>query len=120
MLKRQSAMRRDPMEKARGGVGTSVFDHILETTEMETNCRVLAKITLEPGASIGYHQHEKEEDIYYILNGIATVNDNGEVKTVYPGECVYLRAGDSHGIANDGQVPLEFLSIILTHEPPAR
>ena len=113
-------MRRDPMVKARDGVGTTVFDHILEVTEMETNCRVLAKITLEPGASIGYHQHVDEEDIYYILRGIATVNDNGQIITVYPGECVYLRAGDSHGIANDGQEPLEFISIILTHKPPAR
>ena len=120
MFKRQSAMRRDPIKNARGGEGTAVFDHILETNEMATNCRVLAKITLEPGASIGYHQHEKEEDIYYILTGIATVNLNGETRSVYPGEAVYLAAGGSHSIANDGQVPLEFVSVILTHEPPAR
>ena len=120
MFKRQSAMRREPLEKARGGEGVTIFDHILEVTEMATNCRVLAKITLEPGASIGYHQHEKEEDIYYILNGIATVNINGETRPVYPGEAAYLAAGGSHSIANDGQVPLEFISVILTHEPPAR
>ena len=81
MVKEQSVMRREPMENARGGVGVTIFDHILEKTEMRTNCRMFTKITLKPGASIGYHKHEKEEDIYYILNGIATVCDNGETRT---------------------------------------
>lgn len=120
MLKRKSAMRREPMEKARNGVGVSVFDHILEKTEMKTNCRMFTKITLEPGASIGYHKHEKEEDIYYVINGIATVRDNGEMKTLYPGEVLFTGDGDSHSIANDGEVPLEFISIILTYEAPER
>ena len=120
MLKRQSGMRRDTMVNARGGEGTVVFDHIFEVTETRANCRVLAKVTLEPGASIGYHQHEQEEEIYYIINGVATVNDNGQTRTVYPGEGVYAGGGDCHAIANDGHVPLEFLSIIMTYEPPER
>jgi len=120
MIKRQSAMRREPTEKARGGVGITIFDHILEKTEMLTNCRMFTKITLEQGASIGYHKHEKEEDIYYIITGVATVCDNGETRTVYPGEVVYTGDGGSHSIANDGEVPLEFVSIILTYEPPER
>ena len=120
MIKRKSAMRREPMEKARGGVGVALFDHILEKTEMRTNCRMFTRIILEPGASIGYHKHEKEEDIYYIITGIATVCDNGETRTVYPGEVVHTGDGDSHSIANDGQVPLEFMSIILTYETPER
>ncbi len=120
MIKRQSAMRRDPVEKARGGVGVTVFDHILEKNEMRTNCRMFTKITLEQGASIGYHKHEKEEDIYYVISGIATVRDNAEIRTVYPGEVVYAGDGNSHSIANDGQVPLEFISIILTYETPER
>ena len=120
MIKRQSAIRREPMDKARGGVGVTIFDHILEKTELRTNCRMFTKITLEPGASIGLHKHEQEEDIYYILSGIATVIDNGETRTVYPGEVVLASSGDSHAIGNDGQVPLELVSVILTYDPPER
>ena len=120
MIKRQSAIRREPMEKARGGVGVAIFDHILEKTEMRTNCRMFTKITLEPGTSIGYHKHVKEEDIYYIMTGIATVCDNDEIRTLYPGEVLYTGSGDSHSIANDGDVPLQFISIILTYETPER
>ncbi|MCL1991610.1 MAG: cupin domain-containing protein [Spirochaetes bacterium] len=120
MLKRQSGIRREQMDKARGGVGVTIFDHLLEKTEMKTNCRMFTKITLEPGASIGYHRHDKEEDIYYILSGIATINDNGETRTVYPGEVVYTGDGQSHSVENKGQVPLELVSVILTYEAPER
>lgn len=120
MIKKQSAMRREPMPNARGGDGVAIFDHILEKTEMNTNCRMFTKITLEPGTSIGYHKHEREEDIYYIINGIATVTDNGEKRFVYPGEVVYTGDGGSHSIANEKDVPLEFVSIILTYDPPER
>ncbi|MCL2380363.1 MAG: cupin domain-containing protein [Treponema sp.] len=120
MIKRQSGIRREAMEKARGGVGVAIFDHILEKTEMRANCRMFTRIILEPGASIGYHQHNDEEDTYYILTGIATVNDNGQTRTVYPGEVVFCASGESHSIANDGQEPLEFVSIIMTFQPPER
>lgn len=73
MIKRWSAIRRDPVANARSGEGVTVFDHILEKSELKTNCRMFTKITLEPGASIGHHSHAREEDIYYILSGIATV-----------------------------------------------
>jgi mannose-6-phosphate isomerase-like protein (cupin superfamily) len=101
------------MEKARGGEGVTIFDHIFETDEMASKCRVLAKLTLEPGTSIGYHSHEDEEDTYYILSGNATVNLNGETRLLYPGEAAYLAPGGSHSIANDGQVPLEVISVII-------
>lgn len=121
MYKRQSSIRREPMKELRGGVGVTIVDHILEKTEIKTNCRMFTKMTLEPGASIGYHKHEREEDTYYILSGIATVRDNSE-KTfkVYPGEVVCALDGESHSIANDGDIPLEFISIILTYDPPQR
>jgi len=114
MFRRKSGMRREAIEKARGGEGVTIFDHIFETDEMGTNCRVLAKLTLEPGTSIGYHTHENEEDIYYVLNGIATVNINGDTRLVYPGEAARLEVGGSHSIANEGQEPLEVISVIVT------
>ena len=120
MIKRWSAIRRDPTANARGGEGVTVFDHILEKSELKTNCRMFTKITLEPGASIGHHSHTREEDIYYILSGIATVYDNGETHTIYPGDVAWVGDGGSHGIANNEQTPLEFISVILTYDAPER
>ena len=120
MIKRKAMMRRDPVKNCRNGMGITVFDHILECSELHTNCRMFTKITLEPGASIGPHGHTKEEDIYYILSGIATVYDNGDTYEVFPGDVAYVGDGGSHGIANEGKTPLEFISVILTYDEPAR
>ena len=120
MFKRKSAMRRETKERLREGNGVTVFEHVLEKTELLGNCRLFAKITLEPGASIGYHPHEEEEEVYYILSGVATINTNGETQTVYPGEATYAGNGDGHSIANDGQEPLELLAVVLTYQPPER
>ncbi|MCL2233107.1 MAG: cupin domain-containing protein [Treponema sp.] len=120
MIKKQASIRREEMEKARGGVGITVFNHLLEKTEMRANCRMFTRITLEPGNSIGVHKHEEEEDVYYILKGVATVNDNGETVTLHPGDVAFAQSGDSHGIANDGQETLEFVSVIMTYQPPER
>lgn len=110
-------MRREATTGMRAGIGVIVNDHILEKEELHTNCRLFTHMTIEPGASIGYHGHANEEDIYYILSGIATVCDNGETKTVYPGDVVYTGNGDKHSIANNGEVPLELVDVILTYEP---
>jgi len=120
MIKRKSAMRREATKNMRAGDGVIVNDHILEKDEMQTNCRLFTRMTIEPGASIGYHAHAEEEDIYYILSGIATVCDNGETRTLYPGEVIFTGDGDSHSIANKGEVPVELIDVILTYATPAK
>jgi len=120
MLKRQSGIRREQIEKVKGGEGVTIMDHIVEKTELLANCRLFCKVTLEPGASIGYHKHDQEDDIYYILSGIATINDNGVEGLLYPGETLYTGNGGSHSIANHGHVPVELISVVLTYQPPER
>ena len=120
MIKRKSDMRHDPKEALRGGDGVTVFDHIMEKTELLGNCRIFCKATLEPGASIGYHQHDQEEEVYYILSGVATVNDNGQEVVLHPGDAHSAGNGGSHSIANHGEGLLEFLAVILTYQAPER
>ncbi|MCL2852675.1 MAG: cupin domain-containing protein [Defluviitaleaceae bacterium] len=120
MFKTVSEQRQDTSENRFGGNGKVVMDHVMEKTDVLGNCRLFARVTLEPGCSIGYHQHDKEEEIYYILSGQAVVNDNGETRTVYPGDAVYTGNGAFHSIENQSDAPLEFLGVILTYQPPER
>ena len=120
MVKKYADIRHEHANNARGGEGVTVFNHILEKDEMRTNCRMFTTISLDPGCSIGYHQHEREEDIYYILTGTATYVDNGVEHTLYPGDVTYTGHLDSHSIANNTDEPLEFVSVILTYDPPER
>ena len=120
MFKTASEQRRETSEKRFGGNGTVSICHAAEKGDLLANCRLFAKITLEPGGSIGYHQHEREEEIYYILSGQGVVNDNGDIRTVYPGDSVITGNGAFHSIENQSDSPLEFLGVILTYQPPER
>lgn len=112
MIKRSNEMAVDIKVNMRGGEGQAVIKHLYSKDELKGNSRLCARITLEPGHSIGEHAHNSEEEIYYILKGEATVIDNGEPVIVGPGDAVMTRDGASHAIVNSGSETCEFMAII--------
>lgn len=100
-------------ESLRGGAGRVIFNHILEKDEMKNNARLFSKMILEPGCSVGYHDHIGESETYYILSGTGTYNDNGTDITVKAGDVTYTPDGKGHSIANTGTDNLEFIALIL-------
>ena len=75
--------------------------------------RLFGVFTLAPGDSIGYHQHNGEYELYYILKGKAKVMDNDEEVILEEGDMMQCKDGDSHGIEAVGEEPMEFLAVIL-------
>lgn len=108
-------MKLEIRERMRGGNGNGEILHILNIDEMKGKVRLFAKITLNPGCSIGMHQHEGEEEAYYILKGTANVNDNGTERIVKPGDVVLTGDGASHSIENTSDEPLEFIAVIMLY-----
>lgn len=107
-------MKRESKPNMRGGEGTAELVHFVEGSSMK-NARLLAEITLPPGASIGDHRHDAETEYYLILSGTGTVLDEGVPKKVRPGDVVVTGGGASHSIANDGAEPLVFHAVIVTY-----
>jgi quercetin dioxygenase-like cupin family protein len=107
-------MKVEDKEKLRNGEGKTRFTYLCNA-EKETNVRMMAELTLEPGCSIGYHEHTGETEYYVILSGSGTVNDNGTERTVNPGDAVITGRGDSHSIKNTGGEPLVFHALIITN-----
>ena len=69
--------------------------------------------TLQPGASIGYHKHEGNCEIIYILAGAGKcLYENGE-ETLAAGDCHYCPMGKSHSLINSGAENLEFFAVVL-------
>jgi mannose-6-phosphate isomerase-like protein (cupin superfamily) len=114
MLNQRESMKTDTKEKMRGGEGTVHFTYLTDC-EGEKNIRMLAELTLPPGASIGYHRHDNETEYFLILSGAGEVNDNGTVKPVKAGDAVITGNGASHSIKNTGGVPLVFHAVIVTY-----
>ena len=115
MIKRAQNMERDIREQMRGGKGTVEMLHVLRQEELGGRCRLLAKLTLGPGASIGKHVHENEEEVFYILRGTALVDDNGTPVTLNAGDALLTGGGQSHSVENTGNEPLEMMAIILLY-----
>ncbi|MCI6255767.1 cupin domain-containing protein [Pseudoflavonifractor sp. HCP28S3_F10] len=71
--------------------------------------------TLEPGASVGYHLHETDSEIIYILRGHGTVRYDEGSEQVREGQCHYCPKGHSHGLINDSGADLVFFAVVPTH-----
>jgi mannose-6-phosphate isomerase-like protein (cupin superfamily) len=113
MIKRSADMVTEVRERMRDGTGTVVFTHVFLKEELTGRARLFARLSLPPGSSIGYHAHDGEEEVFYILSGTGIVNDQGVTSSVGPGDAVLTGGGNGHSIANPGTAPLELLAVIL-------
>jgi mannose-6-phosphate isomerase-like protein (cupin superfamily) len=107
-------MKTEVKEKMRDGEGSVHFTYLVDC-EKEKNIRMLAELTLPPGASIGYHRHDKETEYYLILSGTGEVDDDGVKGPVKAGDSIVTGNGSSHSIKNTGSTPLVFHAIIVTY-----
>ena len=66
---------------------------------------------MPPGTSEQLHYHERAQQVFYVLSGIATFEVEGEVKTVEASQSIHIRPGIKHRILNNGDTDLHFLVI---------
>ena len=98
-----------------GGKGTlyGEFAFIRDNAREEDAIKEIGFMTLKPGAYIGLHAHNDNEDAYLILSGIGVFTDgDNNAWIVKAGDMTIARPGQSHGLANLGSEDLVFLDII--------
>lgn len=100
-------------EHMRDGDGTVKITNFANAAELNDKGRLFANITLNPGCSIGYHVHEKDSELFYILKGTGTYSDNGTIQTVTAGDVTICPAGTGHSIANHTNEVLELVALIV-------
>jgi len=102
-------------EKMGGGIGTvsCVYAFTRDKAPAEHAVKEMAILTIPPGASIGYHKHDVNEDAYIVISGTGVFKDSdGKEYNVEPGDMNIIRMGQMHGLANNGNVPLVVISVI--------
>ena len=117
MIRRADDMMSETKANLRGGSGQIQMTHLFQSGEFKGKSRLCARLTLEPGCSIGYHEHIDEDEIYYILNGQAVFVDSTADAEVFlnPGDASVTLSGQSHAIRNDGVETVVILAIILLY-----
>lgn len=102
-------------ENMRGGGGKVTIGHFFGRDEFTANTRLCAKLTLPPGAGIGPHIHETEDEVYIITRGAGVLDDGSMEQRVNVGDAVLTGNGDSHAIRNDGEEDLEIIAVIMCY-----
>ena len=71
----------------------------------------LAHAVVSAGASSLKHSLRTSE-VYYILSGFGMMHVADEVRSVGPGDAVYIPPGAAQWLENVGAAPIEFLCIV--------
>ena len=101
-------------EHMRDGEGTvQITNFITGPAELNEKGRLFAKITLNPSCSIGYHIHEKDAELFYIMKGTAEYNDNIVIRIVKAGDVTICPTGQGHVIANKTDEVVERVAVIV-------
>lgn len=100
-------------ENVAGGRGRIVKNLLFDMNSTFGKSRMIARVVLPVGASIGNHSHTGDAELYYLLKGEAEVSDNNETYTLTEGDAVFTGNGNFHSITNNSNAEVEFLAVIF-------
>ena len=113
MIKKAADMQTEYRPNMRDGNGTVELTSFATPEELNNKGRLFANITLKPGCSIGYHVHEADSELFYLMKGEALYNDNGVECILGVGDIMICPVGTGHAIANNGEEDLEICAVIV-------
>ena len=76
MYHRASELKHIFNENMKGGTGTVEIIRSVNPIDYESPAKMIAKLILRPGCSLGKHMHEGEEEIITILSGHASPKED--------------------------------------------
>lgn len=115
MIRTPETMKTEVRPNMRGGTGSVTVRHLFAPEEFGAKVRLAAKLVLPPGASIGTHQHNGEDEIYLVLKGTGSLDDGKTRTAVAAGDAILTGRGESHAIANTGTTDLEIAAVIMCY-----
>lgn len=95
----------------RGGNGTAEITKL--AGELPGNMRLFAQIRLAPGASIGYHVHEHETELFAFIAGEGRVQDDDAFISVKAGDSMLTFPGHGHAVENTSESDLILIAAIV-------
>lgn len=72
----------------------------------------IMRATLVPGAAIGFHKHETNSEIIFMLKGTGVVLYDEGREILPAGSCHYCPKGHSHSLRNESDETIEFYAVV--------
>ena len=86
-----------------GGSGLgAAYKFAAPIPDMDGAFTMVARLELEPGASIGYHKHAENEEVYVIISGEGVYCEENKEEPAKAGDIFLCRKGNSHSLKNTG------------------
>lgn len=115
MIRKTNDLKSEIRSQMRGGKGSVTIRHFFSKDEIKAKCRLCGRLILPPGASIGMHKHEMEDEVFIIERGRGIL-DNGRSQTnVEAGDAILTGSGEEHALINNGNEPLELIAVIMCY-----
>lgn len=95
-----------------GGTGIMIRDRLLTGDQLGGTLTMCNCNTLLPGASIGYHQHVGDNEMYFITEGKALYTEDGVEYELEVGDMAFCPEGSYHGVVNTGEGNMSFVAVI--------
>jgi mannose-1-phosphate guanylyltransferase/mannose-6-phosphate isomerase len=69
------------------------------------------RIQVKPGASLSLQMHHHRAEHWVVVRGTAEVTNGNQVMLLTENQSTYIPLGQTHRLANPGQVPLEIIEV---------
>lgn len=89
----------------------SLFEFKLDSTDTSGGVE-LAEIIQPPGIATPLHSHQREAEVFYILEGLVDYEAGGELHRLEAGSVMYLPRAVPHRFRIRGDVPARILAIV--------
>ena len=111
MIKKRSETAVTYKPQIHGGEDFLIFYDMMKPEDSAFGIGHFRLATLLPGASIGEHLHDCDEEIYCIYEGEGTLTFDGIPHPVTEGDFSLVTVGHKHGLKNTGQKELKFIIV---------
>lgn len=102
----------ETLENLHGGIGKVHISRKLTKDDSVIGIDMFAEVTIDRGASIGYHLHKTDAEAYYIVEGEGVFQESHDEKSVQQGDLCLITKDQGHGMKNTGDTPLRMIAIV--------
>lgn len=113
MIRNTAEQRIQMRENVCDGKGFVRMQHLLESDDMKGKATFCARMTVEPGSSLGDHQHIENAEIYYILEGELVSGTPDHEEIMRAGDISFTGNGEHHFLENRSSTPAEVFAIVI-------
>ena len=71
----------------------------------------MKKIVVKPGKRLSLQKHLYRSEYWTVVSGVATVTVRGEIRLVESNESTYIKTGEVHRLANNGNMPVILIEV---------